>query len=155
MQPSISVALFQADDWGKVEAVESVSVFEPSLEALAYVQEHGLAITLRNAGGRRVAYLGMRPLGARRVEAWAIIDRYRTLREFTEIHRIAQEYLDTWNADRVEAFVECGFVAGHAWLKKLGFTLEASRMRKYLPDGKDCALYARVRGDDGQWECPK
>lgn len=46
---------------------------------------------------------------------------------------------------RIEATCVCEFELGHRFLKVLGFKMEAERMVKFDPAGRDHALYARVR----------
>ena len=53
--------------------------------------------------------------------------------------------LDRCPLRRIEAEVMCDFDAGHRWLRRLGFEMEAERMRAYGPEGQDMALYARVK----------
>ena len=64
---------------------------------------------------------------------------------FIVVHRIAQRVLEVSTLQRIEAHVDCNFEAGHRWALKLGFVLEAPRMHKFTPDGRDAALYARIR----------
>ena len=54
-------------------------------------------------------------------------------------------FLDMHGTRRVEATVDSGFMAAHRLMLMLGFKREG-RMIAYLPDGRDCDLYARVRG---------
>lgn len=61
------------------------------------------------------------------------------------VTRVAQRFLDLCPYVRIEAYVDCEFAAGHRWMHLLGFSLEAPRMRKHGVDGRDEALYARVR----------
>jgi len=142
---SVTVHKFSAKDWGSVIAVPQISIFEPSHEVLYHLEQLPVSLTLRDQRGKIVAHMGIRPLGADRAECWAILD-WTCKNEFQSIHRVAKEYLKTSHFTRIEAVVECDFEAGHRWVKALGFELEAERMRYYYPDGKDCALYARVRG---------
>lgn len=154
MRFNVTVSPFQPEDWGKAVAMEGLTMFEPPAEALRHLAVNGLGFTLKDEAGRVVACMGGRWLGQKRVEVWIILDYRCTSRERVTIAAAARAQLDACAADRAEAFVECDFTEGHTWLKHLGFQLEAPRMRRYLPDGKDCALYARVRGVDGQWGSP-
>ena len=58
---------------------------------------------------------------------------------------VAQRMLDAYPAQRIEAHIDVDFLNGHRWVEALGFVIEAPRMRKFTPDGRDVALYARVR----------
>lgn len=79
-----------------------------------------------------------------RGESWAVIsDHHRS--SFIKVHNSAKRFFDECPIRRIEMSVVCGFENGHRWARALGFTLEAERLRAYLPNGKDAALYARVR----------
>jgi RimJ/RimL family protein N-acetyltransferase len=75
---------------------------------------------------------------------WSFLD-HRAGRHFISLHRSVSRLLEILPYRRIEAECDCDFSAGHRWLKKLGFKLEAPRMRAYLQNGGDAALYARVR----------
>lgn len=87
---------------------------------------------------------GLVELWPGRAAMWAYLDR-NAGRHFVAIHRAALALLEIADFRRVEADVDVDFAEGHRWLKLLGFTLEAPRMRAYLPTGTDSALYARVK----------
>jgi len=80
-----------------------------------------------------------------RGEAWMYISKHATKAKFLKVHRTVKMALEACSYERIEMLVDCDFKQGHRWAEKLGFRLEAERMRKYRPDGKDCALYARVK----------
>jgi len=80
-----------------------------------------------------------------RAYLWSFVSSRVTRYNFIEVHRIARRYLLGLPFRRVEATVDVDFPAGHRWLRLLGFTLEAERMQAFQVDGRDCALYARVR----------
>lgn len=93
--------------------------------------------------GRPIAIGGIFDMGQRRGHAWAWMTRAwrKYAREITA--RVAEEFA-CCDFIRIEAAVMCDFAGGHAWLKRLGFTMESERMAKW--DGEnDYALYARVR----------
>jgi len=46
---------------------------------------------------------------------------------------------------RMEMDVACDFPEAHRWAKMLGFEMECERRRAFSPDGKDYALYARIK----------
>lgn len=79
-----------------------------------------------------------------RAEAWAIMDEGSTS-EFIQVHRAVKKFLDSCTIKRIEAAVDVDFEAGHRWAELLGFELEAECLKAYLPNGRDCSLYARVR----------
>lgn len=95
-------------------------------------------------GGRVVACGGVCPLYGFMGNAWAMISA-DLKHHFVIVHRIAQRVLDAYPAQRIEAHIDVDFLNGHRWAEALGFALEAPRMRKFTPDGRDVALYARVR----------
>jgi hypothetical protein len=66
-------------------------------------------------------------------------------RTFRGVHGAVKRFLDALPARRVEAYVEHSFRNGHRWMRALGFEMEAPRLRKYWPDGRDATLYVRVR----------
>lgn len=80
-----------------------------------------------------------------RAHVWAVVSDRVNVGNFRGVHAQAKAFLDGLPFRRLEAAVECDFDAGHRWVKALGFTLEALRLRKYQVNGDDCALYARVK----------
>jgi hypothetical protein len=66
-------------------------------------------------------------------------------RNFLPTFRGIQKFLDNSPYRRIEISVPCEFELGHRRARMLGFELECERARLYLPNGKDCALYARVK----------
>jgi hypothetical protein len=94
--------------------------------------------------GRVIAVGWVAEIWSGRAMACSLIDQ-RAGVHFVAIHKAARRVLDSVPWRRVEADTPCGFEQGHRWLRMLGFECEAERMRTYLPDGTDSALYARVR----------
>ena len=93
--------------------------------------------------GRPVAIGGIFNMGRGRGHAWAWMTRAwrKHAREITA--RVAEEFACS-DFVRIEAAVLHSFAGGHAWLNRLGFSLEAERMLKW--DGvDDYALYSRVK----------
>lgn len=78
-----------------------------------------------------------------RGEAWAVLNPNRKHNHLLAVNKLVREFLDACPVQRIEASVDVEFTPGHRWVKFLGFELEAKRLRKFLPDGKDAALYAR------------
>lgn len=89
---------------------------------------------------------GVVPYWENRAEAWAIIDQ-QSPHHFMSVHNAVKRFLNIIGIRRIEAAVDVSFQAGHRWCKLLGFTLEAERLKAYKPDGTDCSLYAKVRGE--------
>jgi RimJ/RimL family protein N-acetyltransferase len=78
-----------------------------------------------------------------RAIAWGLISEYAG-KQFVRIHKAVKRFLDTTDFNRVEAFVDADFEAGHRWIQMLGFEREGY-MRAFSPLGKDCILYARIK----------
>jgi hypothetical protein len=76
--------------------------------------------------------------------AWAFIAKTDP-KNFLKGHRAVKRFLDGCYTQRIEMTVDCDFPEAHRWAKMLGFTMECERMKYYSPDGRDCALYARIR----------
>lgn len=79
-----------------------------------------------------------------RAEAWAIF-RPGLREHFIALHKEVKSYFRSCPFLRIEATVECEFENGHRWIRALGFTLEAPRLKSYFPDGKDASLYALIK----------
>lgn len=94
--------------------------------------------------GRPIAVAGVTELWQERALLWSFIGRDAGS-HFYAIHRAALRLLASLPYRRIEADTPCEFKAGHRWLRMLGFTMEAERMRAYLPGGGDSSFYARVR----------
>jgi hypothetical protein len=56
-----------------------------------------------------------------------------------------RRFIESAPHTRIETYVDVGFAAGHRWAELLGFKLEAPHMPSFFPDGRDAALYGRVR----------
>jgi hypothetical protein len=78
-----------------------------------------------------------------RYTAWAYISP-QAKHYWKSIHRGVKEFLRTVDVRRIEANVDCDFLAAQRWAEKLGFVLEG-RMRKFLPNGADAFSYVLVR----------
>lgn len=114
-------------------------VTEQHLAALAALPHSYTALV----DGQPIACGGLIPMWPGRAEAWAVLDA-TCGRQFLAVHNAARRFLDMVDIHRIEASVEVGFVAGHRWLRALGFHMEAPRMLRYGWDGRDYSLYARV-----------
>ncbi len=64
---------------------------------------------------------------------------------FLPTFRAIRSYLDSVPLNRIEMSVPCDFELGHRRAKLLGFKLECACAEKYLANGTDCSLYARVK----------
>ena len=79
-----------------------------------------------------------------RGEAWAVFDP-QCRNVFLSLHHIAKRFIEACPVRRIEAAVELDFQQGHRWVLALGFTLETPKARAFLPNAKDCSIYARVK----------
>lgn len=98
------------------------------------------------AGDRPVAVGGVFPIWDNRALVWSFMDS-QAGPYFCQIHKAVLRFLDSLPYRRLEADTPCEFEAGHRWLRLLGFKMEAERMRAYMVDGGDAALYAKVKHD--------
>jgi hypothetical protein len=94
--------------------------------------------------GTPVGAAGVLHMWAGRSMAWAFISKTNP-HSFLRSHRTVKKFLDGCYTKRIEMTVDCDFPEAHRWAKMLGFTMECERMKHYSPDGRDCALYARIR----------
>lgn len=95
-------------------------------------------------GDRVLACAGTFQIWQGRAAAWAYISNDVGNR-MLDVTRAVRRYLDMVGHRRVEMDVDVEFEAAHRWARLLGFTLEAPHREFFTPDGRDCALYARVR----------
>jgi len=96
------------------------------------------------SGDHIVGCAGVVEYWSGRGEAWALLAK-DCRKEFVHIHRAVKRFFDICPITRIEAIVDLSFPQASRWAEMLGFELEAPVMRKYSPDGKDYALYARVK----------
>lgn len=105
--------------------------------------ENGVSATVFE-GDKPLACAGAIQMWEGRYYGWALFGRV-TKKQMVEITWMTENFLKTANFRRLEISVDCEFVGGHAWANRLGFVLEAPRMRGFDVDGRDCALYAMVK----------
>lgn len=108
--------------------------------------------TLQDAGscftcmqdGKVLACSGVMEAWEGRYIAWALIaNEALNPRVFIEIHHAVKRFLDLPKR-RVEAYVHIDHEKAHRWIEKLGFKLECSEMKSFMPNGSSVAMYARV-----------
>lgn len=75
---------------------------------------------------------------------WSFMGSSLTPGEFLVVHRLVVSFVNSLPFRRVEMHVDADFPQAHRWARLLGFVCEAPRMRAFLVDGRDGALYARV-----------
>lgn len=93
-------------------------------------------------GGEVVGAAGVIMCHAHRGIAWALFTD-GAKRHFRHVHRAVKDFLASQPIKRLEAYVDCDFEAGQRWAARLGFALELERMRHFLPDGRDAAMWVR------------
>jgi hypothetical protein len=93
--------------------------------------------------GEIIACAGASEVCPNRALAWAYISRDVGPR-MIQVTRAVKRYLSIAPYRRIEMDVDCDFPEAHRWARMLGFELECERRRAYTPDGRDCALYARI-----------
>ena len=95
-------------------------------------------------GDEVLACSGVVEVAPGRYGAWAYISENVGSRMLFVTRAIRRGLIST-QYRRVEMDVDCDFPQAHRWAKMLGFELECERRKSFTPDGRDCALYARVR----------
>lgn len=90
-----------------------------------------------------VACAGVTEYWAGRGEAWAVLDQ-KCKMNFLTIHNVVKRFLFICPVKRIEAAVDCDFVAGNRWVKALGFKLEVQRLECFFPNGRPATLYSRI-----------
>lgn len=136
LQPEHLIELIER----KAKSYAGPILTERQVESLA-VSDHSHAVFV---DGRLMMCAGVQEYWRNRGEAWAVLDPL-CKRDFMAIHNVVKRFFEICPVDRIEAAVDISFKPGHRWVKLLGFTMEAERLKKYLPDGKDVSLYSRVR----------
>ncbi len=124
---------------------EAQAWMQPMLQADygASLAKAGPCFTLEGDEGV-ICCAGLVNMWENRAQAWALVSADAG-RHFVRIYRGMKGFLDLQDTRRIEATVDATFAQGHRLMRMLGFKHEGL-MRAYLPDGRDCDLYARVRG---------
>ncbi|CAB5144918.1 hypothetical protein UFOVP147_39 [uncultured Caudovirales phage] len=130
---------FWALDVQDAQASEKLYVKPAYLEALQY--QYSFTIL---DGDEPMACLGCVELFPNRGAVWAYISRHAA-RKFKIVHRLAQRIIEDVPHKRLETEVDYTFREGHVWMRRLGFSIEAERMRCARPDGGDATLYVKVK----------
>lgn len=143
---TVEVVKLKAEHFEQLLAQEWNKAMRPYFtpEAIQRLEQNAYSYSIITASGRVVFCGGATVYWPNRCEVWAVFDP-KCKREFMAIHSAVKKFLKNLNFRRIEASVVAGFESGERWIKSLGFTLEAPRMRAYTPMGEDCALYALVK----------
>jgi len=134
----------------KAEHLAQIALQEAQQYLLAHIDpdmgEHleGFQSFTGIADGKVVACAGVLPYWEDRGLAWAYLAEDAG-RHMVAIHKAVARYLEVAPFKRIEAAVDVNFEAGHRWIKRLGFELEAPVMKAFRPDGGSASLYARVK----------
>ena len=87
---------------------------------------------------------GVVPMNNHRAIAWSYLGEDLGAK-MVAVTRAVKRFLDLTHYPRIEMHVSCDLETDHRWAKMLGFECECERMRKFSPDGRDYALYVRIR----------
>jgi hypothetical protein len=128
--------------------------FQPSQKHLENYVTEEVAKSIETAPGQAytvydddeiLVVAGVIDVGEGRGYAWSYIAEAVGNR-MVQVTRAVKRYLRIAPFRRIEMSVDCDFLEAHRWARMLGFSMEAERMRSYAADGRDCALYAMVKG---------
>jgi hypothetical protein len=109
-----------------------------------YLKDAGPCFTAAQ-DGRVLVCSGLVNLWENRAQAWALMSDDAG-RHFIRIYRAIRSFLELQDTRRIEATVDANFEQGHRLMRILGFRLETPEpMLAYLPDGRACSLYSRVK----------
>lgn len=97
-------------------------------------------------GGAIVGACGVLPIWEGRAYGWAFIGALPAPYWTGVTRRVTHALFAAHHAGfwRIEASVRRGNVAGHRWVRALGFQRESVEMRGYSPQGDGFFLYARI-----------
>jgi len=126
-------------------------VIQQNQQGLEYLLTDAIYATLEGSdaytaleGDEVLACAGTIEAAPGRAIAWAYISQHVGSR-MMGVTKAVKRFLDMAEYRRIEMDVDCDFAQAHRWARMLGFEMECERRRKYSPDGRDCALYARIR----------
>jgi hypothetical protein len=94
--------------------------------------------------GEVVLIGGLLEVWAGRAVLWAYVGA-GAAPHLVRITKGVRRFIEAAAHKRIETYVDVGFAAGHRWAELLGFKLEAPHMPAFFPDGRNAALYGRVR----------
>lgn len=141
----IQVVKYKAEHSKRIAGLKRYDAFRDIFTDEFFVKlEENPSVSTILVDGEAILFGGATEFRPGRAEVWAFTHPDCS-KHFLAVHRIVKSYLSMLPIRRLEAAVECSFEKGRRWVAALGFKLEAERMEAFLPDGKDCALYARVK----------
>lgn len=86
---------------------------------------------------------GVVKMNINRAIAWSYLSEESKHKMFA-LTKAVKRFFEICGYNRIEMHVDCDFKEAHHWARMLGFEMECERMRQFSPDGRDCALYAKV-----------
>jgi hypothetical protein len=113
-------------------------------EMLLRLEHNPFAVSVET-DGEVVMCGGLSIYWENRGEVWAVYDSHKLKKNFVPVFRISKKWIDALSVRRIEASVDIGNKFAERQIQLLGFEKECSLMRKFRPDGRDCALYAKVK----------
>jgi hypothetical protein len=135
---------FRAEHVLTMHLQESQQWMRPKLELLQLkTLESGSATTFW-CEGAPVLCVGDSELWPNRAVLWSFFGELKT-DDFSEAHYWCKRLIDSLHYRRIEAYVDCEFREGHRWALALGMNLECERMAAFGVDGRDNALYSKLR----------
>lgn len=135
----------------KPEHLETLILQPAQVHAYANISDKGYGKVLSKyeaytafVDGRVVACAGTLPIWDGRAEVWSLVASDIGKLGMRSLHFAVKRWLACAAFRRLEAHCDAGFLQAHRWLMLLGFVYEGP-LAKYLPDGRDCIRFARVR----------
>lgn len=94
--------------------------------------------------GEVIACAGMVEQWPGRALAWAMLTDDLGPMRFVRVSRAIRRALDMAQWNRIEMQVDADHPQAIRWAELLGFEVE-SKMRRFLPDGRDAFMFVRIR----------
>lgn len=113
-------------------------------DKLLLLEQQPYSFTVLGSSGEILACAGIIEFWEGRGEAWAFFAKSIGA-QFLQVHRAVKRFIDAVPMIRIEATVDYDFLAGHKWIRLLGFELECRRMEKYGVGGRDASRYVILR----------
>lgn len=114
-----------------------------SFEDAALLERYGGGFTAID-NGQVIACAGLAEQWQGRMLAWAMLAGDIGPHRFVRVTRAIRRALDLAQCDRIEMQVDADHPQAIRWAQTLGFEVE-SRMRRFLPDGRDAFMFVRIR----------
>lgn len=102
------------------------------------------SFTAIDEDGTILGCAGVVNMNRHRALAWSYLS-YDLKHKMVAMTRAVKRFLDLSKYGRIEMHVSCDVKEDHRWAKMLGFECECERMRNFSPDGRDYALYVRLK----------